>query len=164
MKKVVITIGDPAGCGPFVSLKAIWALRKKRVDFLVVGDYQVLKEFPLYKRLSPRIELVDLATPGIRRLRKGFFSYLSGRASLAYLDKALEIIKQRGIRRLVTAPVSKEALRLILPNFSGHTEYLAQYFGKKEVEMMMVAPNLRVVLFSRHIPLRQVSPRLKPSA
>jgi 4-hydroxythreonine-4-phosphate dehydrogenase len=65
-------------------------------------------------------------------------------------------MKKKYIKRLVTAPLSKEAARLVLPNFSGHSEYLADYFKAKNIAMMMVSNKLKTVLLTRHIPLREV--------
>jgi 4-hydroxythreonine-4-phosphate dehydrogenase len=161
MTKIVISIGDPAGCGPYITLKAIEALKNKAIDFFVVGDKKVLEEIPLYRQIKERIILCDVGSAGIERLRKGYISKLSGTASLKYLKHALEILHTEKIKRLVTAPLSKEAVQLVLKNFSGHTEYLAEYFGVKNIAMMMAAQKLKVILFTRHIQLAQVPEFIK---
>jgi 4-hydroxythreonine-4-phosphate dehydrogenase len=161
MKKVVITIGDPAGCGPVITLEAINALKKERIDFFVVGDKKILEKIPVYRRLKKRINLMDLGAPGAEKIKKGVCSKQAGSLSLDYLDKGLEVLEELGIRRLVTAPLSKEAVKLIRPGFSGHTEYLAGYFGGTNVAMMMVSQKVKTVLFTRHIPLGEVSSYIK---
>lgn len=155
-KKVVITSGDPAGCGPLISLKAINAYQPGNVEFFLIGDEKLLKKIPLYRRLRRKITLIDAGTPAIEKLKKGIPSKLSGKAALNYLYKALELIKKQNIRHLVTAPISKEAVQLNLAGFSGHTEFLAENFGIKNVVMMMVSKKIKTVLFTRHIPLREV--------
>jgi 4-hydroxythreonine-4-phosphate dehydrogenase len=154
--KVIITIGDPAGCGPLITCEAIYRLRKKDVDFFVVADEKILKRVSFYKKIKDRINLIDLNTPKIEKIKEGYPSKLGGKASLEYLKKALEIMKNKNITRLVTAPLSKEAVKLNFPSFCGHTEYLADRFKVKNFAMMMVSKKMKVVLFSRHIPLREV--------
>ena len=160
-KKVVVTSGDPAGCGPFISLKAIQYCLSKDIEFSLVGDKEVFKKIPIYRRLEKKIKVIDLCTPGIEKLKKGQSSKLSGQASLSYLDKALKLIEKQKIKRLVTAPLSKEAVGLSFPGFSGHTEYLADFFRSKDFAMMMASSKLITVLLTRHMLLRDVSSHLK---
>ena len=160
-KKMVITSGDPAGCGPLISLKAIDAYKAGNIEFFLVGDKKNLQKIPIYQRLKNKITLVDANTSGIDKLKKGYSTKLSGQASLNYLYKALEVMKSKSIKRLVTAPLSKEAVQLNLPEFRGHTEFLAESFGIKNVVMMMASEKLKVALFTRHIPLRKIFSTLK---
>ncbi|MFH1317782.1 MAG: 4-hydroxythreonine-4-phosphate dehydrogenase PdxA, partial [Candidatus Omnitrophota bacterium] len=161
MKKVIITSGDPAGCGPYITLEAINLLRRQKIDFFVVGDRTILEKLPLYEKMNKRFNLVDVDTKGITKLTKGKISKLGGRASLNYIDRGLLLAREANIKRIITAPVSKEAVKLINLKFVGHTEYLAQYFGVKNYAMMMASSVLRAVPFSRHIPLREVSAAIK---
>ena len=156
-KSIVISSGDPAGCGPFITLKAIDECGYKDVDFFVVGDKKIFRELSIYQRVKKHIKLVDLDTSGITGVKKGTVSRLAGKAGLSYLDKSLALIKKMRIKRLVTAPLSKEAVKFISRKFSGHTEYLANYFKVKNYAMMMVSSSLKVVLSTRHILLREVS-------
>ena len=155
--KIVITIGDPAGCGPFISLKAIESLIKKNINFILVGDYKILNRFSIFKKLVKKINLIDLNTKNIENIKPGFSSSISGEASISYIDTALKIISKENIKALVTAPVSKEAIKLKFSDFVGQTEYLANYFNVKKFEMFMVSKNIKIVLFTRHNLLREVS-------
>jgi len=154
-EKIIVTTGDPSGCGPYITLKAIEKLGNCKAQFYVVGDREILSRFDVYKKINKRIILADLATSGIGKLKPGYVSKLSGLASISYIDCALRIIEECGIKRLVTAPLSKEAVQLNLPDFKGHSEYLADYF-KCKIEMMMVSAKLKTVLFTRHIPFEKV--------
>lgn len=156
-KRVVITSGDPAGCGPFIALKAIESIRESEHDFFLVGDKKILQKIPVYRKVRNRINLVDLNNRGIEDVRPGECSRLAGQASLSYLNKALELMPENKIKCLVTAPISKEAVKLVLKTFSGHTEYLSAYFNVKNFAMMMVSPALKVVMATRHINLKEVS-------
>ncbi|MFA5271538.1 MAG: 4-hydroxythreonine-4-phosphate dehydrogenase PdxA [Candidatus Omnitrophota bacterium] len=159
-ENIVITIGDPAGCGPVITLEAVKKLGLGFADFIIVGDRQVLEKIPLYHNIKNKITLIDPKTRGVEKIKKGYASALSGMASSNYLRIALDFMKENSIKRLVTAPLSKEAVKLNLPDFSGHSEYLAAYFNRK-IEMMMVSDKVKTVLFSRHIPLRNVSSYIK---
>jgi len=158
--KIVISSGDPAGCGSLITLKAIEVLHSNRVQFFVTGDKEIFHRFPLFRRVKKYFSLIDLKTNGLSRLRIGFPSRLSGEVALSYLKKALYFSRQQKIYRLVTAPVSKEAVQMVLPGFFGHTEYLADSFGVKNIAMMMVSSRLRTVLLTRHILLKEVGKRL----
>lgn len=156
MTKLIVTSGDPAGCGPLITLKAIYALIDENADFFVVGDKKILQDIPVYEKVKKRINLIDLNSKEIEKIKKGYISKKAGMTSLNYLNKALQIIKKEKIKRLVTAPLSKEATKPAFRNFSGHTEYLADYFGAKNIAMAMVSQKLKVVLFTRHRLLREV--------
>jgi len=155
-QKIIISSGDPAGCGPFIAIKAIQAQKNKKNIFYLVGDKAVFERFSGYKKIKNDIEFIDLGIDGIEKIKKGQLSESAGRASLRYLDMSLKVMKKEKIQRLVTAPLSKEAVKLSCKEFSGHTEYLAQYFKVKRIAMMMVSGRLKVALLTRHIPLRDV--------
>jgi 4-hydroxythreonine-4-phosphate dehydrogenase len=89
--------------------------------------------------------------------RLGIINKENGRASLEYIDKGLELIKKGDIDCLVTAPVSKEAIKLAGFDFEGHTEYLAQKTNTKKFIMMLIVDKLRVSVATRHIPLSVVA-------
>jgi 4-hydroxythreonine-4-phosphate dehydrogenase len=160
-KAIVVSAGDPAGCGPLITLQAINNAKIKNVDFFVVGDKKIFKKITGYAKFEKNVDFIDADTAGIEKVRKGFASKLTGQASLNYLKTSLKIMKQQRIKRLVTAPVSKEAIALSLSKFSGHTEYLADHFKVNNFAMLMAAKKLRVLLLSRHIPLREVSYSIK---
>lgn len=164
VKKVVITIGDPCGCGPAITLAAINHLKKENIEFFVAGDKQVLEKIPGYKKVESRINLSDVKTEGIDQLKPGVVSKVGGAAALGYLKEAIALLKREKIKRLVTAPLSKEAVKLVFPEFKGHTEYLADYFKTDNFAMMMVSQKLKTVLFTRHDPLRRVSSFIKKPA
>ncbi|MFH1504827.1 MAG: 4-hydroxythreonine-4-phosphate dehydrogenase PdxA [Candidatus Omnitrophota bacterium] len=156
-KSIIITSGDPAGCGPFITLEAVNKSKLKNIDFFVTGDRKIFEKFSVFKKVKEKINLIDADTKGIEKIKKGQASKLSGVASLSYINQALKLMKQKNIKRIVTAPLSKEAVKLTEDNFSGHTEYLANYFKINNFAMMMASKNLKVILLSRHILLRDVS-------
>lgn len=158
---IAITMGDPAGIGPEVIAKSLCnPSLKKRGPFLIIGDYTV---FRCYKKTIPsNCSFLDLKTFGANRISIGKTSRYGAQASLDYLSEAFRLLKAKKARALVTAPVSKEAISSLGQRFKGHTEYIADYFNVKKFAMMFAAPDLRVVVVTRHIPLKDVSLRIHP--
>ncbi|MCX5699964.1 MAG: 4-hydroxythreonine-4-phosphate dehydrogenase PdxA [Candidatus Omnitrophica bacterium] len=147
--KVGISIGDPSGCGPIVTLKAITRL-KGIADFVVIGDAYLLKGLPRDSRL---INLNNIERKGFE---KGKIKAKYGRASIEYLDKAQELLINKEIDCLVTAPISKEAINKAGFSYSGHTEYFLKKSGVKEVAMLLLNKFLKFSLVTRHLALKDV--------
>lgn len=155
-KPVGITLGDPAGIGAEVTAKALAKPSvRNAARFTIIGDEcSFRKYFPVrYKNCA----FIDAGC-----LRAGDFwpgrpSRLTGKASLAYLQTAIGLVKDNQLSALVTAPVCKEAIGETIPSFHGHTEFLADAFRARDIGMMFVSGALRVLLVTRHIPLDQVS-------
>ncbi|MFA6129580.1 MAG: 4-hydroxythreonine-4-phosphate dehydrogenase PdxA [Candidatus Omnitrophota bacterium] len=154
--RVGLTIGDPAGIGPAIALKALKAL-KGEAHFRVIGDSFVLDSAARALKIkSLPVELIDLNNIKRRNFCFGRVNALNGKASLDYLDAAVGLLKKKEIDCLVTCPVSKEAVTLAGPKFFGHTEYLADKFNCKDLVMMLVNDKLKFSLLTRHIPLKDV--------
>ncbi|MCI4624698.1 MAG: 4-hydroxythreonine-4-phosphate dehydrogenase PdxA [Candidatus Magnetoovum sp. WYHC-5] len=163
--KILITMGDPAGVGAEVALKAYLAGIK---DLVFVGHTGVLEEALLL--LNAKVQLNKISTPKdaipdalniipfneTEHFVKCKPTAAAGRASVAYIEKAVEfLLKQEG-KALVTAPISKESLKLANINFPGHTELLAHLTGTKEYAMMLCGGPLRVILVTIHTALKKV--------
>ena len=160
-EKLIISSGDPAGCGPYISLKAILPINFDKYDIYLVGDKDIFDRFSDFSKLRGKINFVDLATPRIKEVKPGFSTALCGRASLAYLRRALSLMPKENINRLVTAPVSKESIKRIRPDFLGHTEYLADHFKVTDFAMMMASSKIRVAIFTRHLNIRDVPDKIQ---
>ncbi|MFA6600117.1 MAG: 4-hydroxythreonine-4-phosphate dehydrogenase PdxA [Candidatus Omnitrophota bacterium] len=92
----------------------------------------------------------------------GSLSKVNAAMTLAALERAAACAMGGQVCAIATAPLNKEALRLLDPHFKGHTEYLAQAAGAKEVAMTFVSPRLHVTLVTIHVALRNVSGLLTP--
>lgn len=150
-----ITMGDPAGISPEIIAKAL--LNPSIADlatFLIIGDYRTFARY--HKDPIENCGFVDLKNVPQKDFEFGKVSKAAGTASLEYLDTALSLLKAKKISALVTAPLCKEAVQLNHPSFQGHTEYLAAFFGVKDFEMMFVLDNLKVVVATRHLPIKEV--------
>jgi len=157
-----ITLGDPSGIGPEVVARALAkpAIRKL-CPFKLIGDHAIYRKYcsSNYRNCS----FVDLKSIKLDQWRLGKPNTAGAQASLNTLQKGIELLKSGEISSLVTAPVCKETISRIKPSFQGHTEFLADAFGVKNVGMMFVADKLRTIIVTRHIPLHKVSKAINAS-
>jgi len=154
---IVITLGDPSGIGPEITAKALSrASIKNLAHFILIGDLSVYRYYQ--RTLSPTIKFVDLKKITRYSSPKKLSLIQRGQASYAYLQQAVDLIKQQEADAMVTAPINKEAVMAAgIANFTGHTEMLADAFHIKNVEMMFVGGPFKTIIATRHIPLNQVS-------
>jgi 4-hydroxythreonine-4-phosphate dehydrogenase len=105
----------------------------------MVKNYQAIKDL-----------IIDCGAPV--RFRYGAPDRNTGRAALTALESALESRPDF----ILTAPIVKEAVRYSRPGFSGHTEFLAQYYGVREFGMLGINRAKRILLLTTHLPLRDI--------
>jgi 4-hydroxythreonine-4-phosphate dehydrogenase len=165
---LAITMGDSSGVGPEIVLKA-YAQHELPADIIVIGDLSILAlgnetlgySVPLHKitnvteRQAGALNVYDLALLTPEDLRIGQVSQKSGHAALAYVECATQLALDKQVAAIVTLPINKEATRLTAPNFSGHTEYIAELCGTENYTMMLASEQLIVTHVSTHIALRQ---------
>lgn len=158
--KVGITLGDPSGVGPQIIAKALNNIQAL-ADFIVIGDEWVFKKNKKQKSKIKNFKFIDLNNVPHKNFRFGQIRPEYGKASVEYLDKALELIKNREIDCLVTCPISKKSVNMAgIKNFSGHTEYLAKQTDTKDFVMMLLNERLKISLVTRHLPLRDLPKEL----
>ncbi len=177
---LALTVGEPAGIGPEISIRAAWALREA-ANCVLVGDaaflaltaslvdpairlsalsVQALKNGGLPHFGKDRIAVVDV--PLAAHVVPGTLDADNGRAVLATLDLAIEGVQAGWFDAIVTAPLQKSTINQAGIAFSGHTEYLAEKTGTPRVVMMLAGqpvndqPYLRVALATTHLPLKDV--------
>ncbi|QLG60959.1 4-hydroxythreonine-4-phosphate dehydrogenase PdxA [Halorarum salinum] len=165
---VGITMGDPGGIGPEVIAKAYPAVRDAARP-VVVGDADVLAAAIDVCGLSLSVERVDdpagarfdpdsvpvLDLDNVDELVRGEVREEYGAASLAYVERAIELARDGGIDAIVTAPINKQATKLAGSEYAGHTGMLADYTDTDSYSMMLVEDDLRVTHVSTHVPLRE---------
>ena len=157
--KVGITMGDPAGVGPQIIVKALKRL-KDSAEFVIIADTRVLEKVSGFRSQVSGLKVIDLKNVNQKDFRFGKVKAEYGRAAIEYLDKALDLIRGGEIDCLVTCPISKEAVNLAGIKFSGHTEYLAKNTGTVDFVMMLLNKRLKISLVTRHIPISSVSRQL----
>jgi len=155
-------MGDPAGIGPEIVLKAL--ANGKIFDLcvpIVIGDKETLKRTATQFQIDPTIldgsdgSSVRIVDPGLSlgNFDIGHDSAETGRASARYIETAVELWRDGEIDAIATAPISKKALSMAGYEFPGHTEFLAHLTGTERVGMSFFASDLRVVLLSTHLSL-----------
>jgi 4-hydroxythreonine-4-phosphate dehydrogenase len=159
---LALTIGDPAGIGPEVVLRALASPDRPRVPVRVYGPAAVLREraarFGLSDPTALGVETVDVPLAGPIAL--GVVSAHGGRAAAESVLRAAADAREGRVRALVTAPLNKESLAAAGYAWPGHTEMLAEAAGVSDVAMMFVGGGLRVALLTIHLPLRAVADAL----
>src|SRR5678816_252275 len=171
LPRIGITMGDPAGIGPEVVLKAVAEEEIRRVCVpVIIGDAQLLAHTARTLDLQSGYDIIryeesfpdDLSEPIIYHLdnisgfiEPGIESGAAGKAAAGYIEAAVELCAAGNIDAIATAPINKRALFLGGYSFPGHTEFLAHLTGAEEYAMAFVAANLRIVLLSTHVPLSE---------
>ncbi|HEY8207779.1 MAG TPA: 4-hydroxythreonine-4-phosphate dehydrogenase PdxA, partial [Myxococcaceae bacterium] len=147
--RVGISMGDPSGIGPEIIARALADRRVHRALVPVVfGDG------PSLRRLSG-VEVRAVTELGAADRRPGKPSRAGGRAQLRYIRAAVDAARAGEVDALCTAPVSKEQISRSGERFTGHTELLAEAFGR-DVLMLMDGPRLKVALATNHVSILEL--------
>jgi len=175
---VGLTLGDAAGIGPEIVVKACAA--GLPAPTVVYGDAGALRREAA--RLGARLEVVAIDTPAQARHRPGTIevvarspalpadlplgrvSAAAGRCAYDSLCAAIDDAQAGRIRAIVTAPLNKESLHAAGLDYPGHTEILAERSGTRDFAMMLANEELRVLLATIHIALAEVPARITPQA
>ncbi|TAK50453.1 MAG: 4-hydroxythreonine-4-phosphate dehydrogenase PdxA [Betaproteobacteria bacterium] len=167
--RIGITMGDAAGVGPEVVVKALAHPEVyARSRPLVIGDARRLERAAQLTRTRIAIRAVtqpeearyesgtaDCIDLGLvpEDLPFGVLSPLAGEAAYRCVERAVTLALAGSIDAICTAPLNKEALNAAGHHYPGHTELLAELTGTREVSLMLLAPNLRVIHVTAHIGL-----------
>jgi 4-hydroxythreonine-4-phosphate dehydrogenase len=172
---IAITLGDPAGIGPEIILKAVSDSNLfNHCQFTIIGSrfvlektYQRLKSI-LSQNLANPDDLSIIDIPFLSDFNFGEGNSATGAASFQYLEKAIDLTLNKQCDAIVTAPIAKNLWQKAGYNYPGQTEVLAEKTGVKRFGMMFVGRSpytgwmLRTLLATTHIPLKSVSETLNP--
>lgn len=155
-----ISCGDPAGIGPEIALKAL--ARLPRLNVRIIGPLAVFER--VQRQLGTRVDLglVDDALQPCGRFDYGKVQKHCGATALLALELGAHLLKNNDISALVTAPVSKEALRLAGFAYPGQTEFLAHRLGALHTAMLAWTPRFKATFVTIHMPLAHVSRHITP--
>ena len=186
---LAVTVGETAGIGPEIAIRAAWALRHQ-LNAILIGDAAFLAM--LAEQIDPAINLIATSLQALRLqglpqfgpdiiavidcpvlepVQAGQLNVRNARSVLQTLDIAVEGCAQGWFEAMVTAPLQKSTINDAGIKFSGHTEYLAEKCQVEQVVMMLAGPThqvlpngqeymLRVALATTHLPLQQVAAAL----
>jgi len=174
--RIGITMGDPAGVGPEVVMKAlahedVYAACKP----LVIGDAKRLARAA--QILKSGVQVVSVPRPEKARFERGNvdcidlrlvpedlpfgkLSAVAGEAAYRYVERAVKLALGGEIDAICTAPLNKEAMNAAGHRYPGHTELLAELTGTAEVSLMLISPKLRVIHVTTHMGLLDAIERI----
>lgn len=159
LPRIAITIGDPAGVGAEITLKAFGDRTiADLAQWIVIGDpiaFECVN--PAYRdAVGPRVRFIDAGVLNpAQPIRFGKLSADYGLAAVDYVRRATQMCLVEEADAMVTAPLNKEAVTLSGLHFSGHTEYIAHLCGATESRMLLASERLATVHVSTHIALEQ---------
>jgi 4-hydroxythreonine-4-phosphate dehydrogenase len=154
-------MGDPAGVGPEIILKALADQRTLALArWIIVGERWVLEETARSLGLPFPSQRDGLSIRGLGVLEReelvtGKASAACGKAAVEYVRAATELCLSGEADAMVTAPLNKEAVVMSGRAFSGHTEYIAELCAVRDSRMLLASDRLRVVHVTTHVPLSQ---------
>ncbi len=160
LARIAISIGDPAGIGAEIALKA---LQDKPLPRSPNGFSSPILPRSTPPRASaastpprcPSHSSKPTRCPPVTPVAFGQLRAEYGLAAIAYVRRAVELCMSGEADAMVTAPLNKEAVTLSGRAFSGHTEYIAELTGASESRMLLYSEKLATVHVSTHIPLEQ---------
>jgi len=167
-----ITMGDPAGIGPEIIIKA---LSLDEIYYtcrpVVIGDSQVIDKVKstLNSDLKMKIiqdvtdadfvlgniDVYNLKNVNIENLKMREVQEEAGKASVEYVLKAVELAVKNDVDAITTAPINKEAMNRAGFKYAGHTEILAELTEAENYAMMLIAGNLRIIHVTTHVSLKE---------
>lgn len=169
MKYLGITMGDPAGIGPEISLKVLDKNEEYRNCSIIYGSISILEYYKEKLKLKnikfnvienakefrkEYINVIQAFDIDIKDITIGKVSGLCGEAAYKYIERAVQDALQKDIDVVITAPINKEALNKGGYHYEGHTEILANLTNTKKYAMLLWSEKLSVVHVSTHCSLQ----------
>ena len=159
--RVGVTIGDPAGIGPEVVVRAVAEETvRQSADVVIIGDGWVLGR--AMQATGVRVEFAPEGTPRLidlanvdHRLQWGKVQATAGAAAGQFIERGVQEALAHRIDALATAPISKEALWRAGYRYPGHTEMLGALAGRPDPLTMFRVRALRIFFLTRHLSLRE---------
>jgi len=175
MSYIGITMGDPSGVGPEITLKAVVQNKKLLNRVVIFGSYQIIDYYRKILRITYPvhviesiadfkenfINVVNVVNLSVEQIEIGKVGSIAGDAAFQYIETAIKLSMAKEISAIVTAPLNKEALHLGGHPFDGHTEIFATLTKTKKYTMMLWSSKLSVVHVSTHVPLRKACDLVK---
>ena len=170
--KIAIPMGDPAGVGPEIVVKALNnELIQEETACVIIGDKAVLQEtigllgLPLTINVITNPEegdyqegilnVIDIPNVVLEELRMGEVSGMCGKAAYAYIEKAISLAMSGAVDAVTTTPINKESFRAGKVPYIGHTEVFGALTQTTNPLTMFEVRGMRVFFLSRHMSLRQ---------
>jgi len=173
-----ITMGDPAGIGPEIVLKAMKNIEMYTVcKPLVIGSLDALESIEKVIETGLKINGINEVDEGLfchgtvdvldvdgfdtGKIKFGKIQKEAGLASYKYIERAVLLAKKNEIKAVATGPINKEAIKAAKIDFIGHTEMFGGLTGTEDPLTMFQVHSLRVFFLSRHVSLRKACDLVK---
>jgi len=180
IKPVVITMGDPAGIGPEICARCISSELLKKSPMLLVGAIDILQQ--AFKRFGniqletlalrdlsnfsyppDRVGVLSCSDLNYQDLELGKESRVAGKAAIEAIRTATNLCLNKEAVAMVTAPVSKAAIKMVEKPFCGHTGWIAKLCGCHDEMMLMYSHKITVGFVTTHLALREVANKISRS-
>lgn len=172
MKIIGITMGDPAGVGPEIVVKALADSQEFEADYVVYGAADILQHYIDQLGLNCKVKeisqveeyeegavnVIDPIHLTMDQYQIGALSAKCGDAAYRYIERSIQDALAGKIEAVVTGPLNKEALHMGGHNYDGHTEIFATLTHTKDYAMMFYGP-LKIMHVSTHCSLREACDR-----
>ena len=156
--RIAIAMGDPAGIGPEIAIKASLNREVRDIcDPVIVGDYEVLARYAHTLRKSSPENVVDLGAINVNFLTPGESDASCGRAILEYTGKAVDMALAGEADAVVACPQTQSSIKSAGIDFDGYPSWVARRTGTDpdDVFMMLVSDRLRIAHVTLHLGIRE---------
>jgi len=156
--RIAIAMGDPAGIGPEIAIKASLNREVRDIcDPVIVGDYEVLARYAHTLRKSSPENVVDLGAINVNFLTPGESDASCGRAILEYAGKAVDMALAGEADAVVACPQTQSSIKSAGIDFDGYPSWVARRTGTDpdDVFMMLVSDRLRIAHVTLHLGIRE---------
>ncbi len=155
--RIAIAIGDPAGIGPEIAIKASLSRKVRNIcDPVLVGDYEVLARYAHTLRKPTPENIVDVGAINVNFLTPGESDSACGRAIIEYASKAVDLAEAGDIDAVVACPQTQSSIKAAGIEFDGYPSWLARRTGTNpdDVFMMLVSDRFRIAHVTLHLGIR----------
>lgn len=175
---IAIPMGDPAGIGPEIVVKALASKEVKDVaNCIVIGDLNIINKALEICKLNLKVDivenikdlefkdntihLIDMKNIDLDNFEYGKVNGMCGKAAFEYIKKSIELANSRLVSAVATTPINKESLKAGNVNFIGHTEIFGELTNTDDPLTMFETNGLRVFFLTRHVSLRDMLDMIK---
>jgi 4-phospho-D-threonate 3-dehydrogenase / 4-phospho-D-erythronate 3-dehydrogenase len=170
--RICLTMGDPAGIGAEIIVKAL--ADKKLYDAcipLVIGDKTAMQDALSFTHSPLKLNIIDdpeqargeystIDCIDLGYLAPGSWEYkkvqkICGEASFQYVVKSIQYAMAGKVQAVVTGPINKESINIAGYHYAGQTEIFANYTHTVDYGMLLTSPDLRVIHVTTHMSMRQ---------
>ncbi|MBQ2293893.1 MAG: 4-hydroxythreonine-4-phosphate dehydrogenase PdxA, partial [Spirochaetales bacterium] len=166
---IAVPIGDPAGIGPEIVVKAVASEEIKNIArCIIIGDCNVIanalkitntdinicriEKTEDYK--DNHLNIIPIDNVDFTALHIGEVSAMCGKAAYEYIEKSIDLAIKKQVAAVATAPINKESLKAANIPYIGHTEIFGALTNTADPLTMFEVRNLRIFFLTRHVSLR----------